>query len=524
MTTPADNLNIELLKATFVGDKVKINEYLERGVNVNCQDEDGGTPLELAIFKSHNEIVDLLIQKGANVNHVNPKIELTYLWGACFRGKAQVVQSLLNAGAHVNWVAPQDNTTPLFMAASEGHLETVKILLRADANPKIPNLSNQLPIDIAKMKMHAEIVEELTKNQNKCTIPRLDCTKITANRTLVDHPTDVTAITYSPDGRMLASGSKDGTIKIWSTADGKVINSLSGHSAEISALAFTPDSKLLASSCPLEYSVKIWAVQDGSEIRKFPSIYANSFSISPIGDMIAVADGLPANKISIYLFDDSKNIIKTLSEHTSLVTSITFSPVGRVLISGSMDEIIKIWSVREGKLIRRIEHPDAVGSIAISPDGTLIASINSVTKLADNTIQLWSLNTGKNLRTFKGHSDIVESIAFSPCGTLLVSGSGDKTVRIWSVADGSELAVLNGHSSKISSVAFSPDGKSIASGSHDKTIKIWSSEKPLEEPSEKPSVETNSQDNTIKTSPSEKPRKSGLLSSIKDKFAKRSNS
>ena len=159
----------------------------------------------------------------------------------------------------------------------------------------------------------------------------------------------------------------------------------------------------------------------------------------------------------------------TFKEHTNYVTSVAFSPNGQTLASGSWDKTIKLWDVASGKQLRTHKrHKTVVASVAFSPNGKTLACGSW-----DHTIKLWNLASGKQLRTLTGHTSEVSSVAFSPNGKTLASGSWDKTIKLWNLATGQELRTLTEHTSEVTSVAFSPDGQTLASGSWDKTIKIW---------------------------------------------------
>jgi WD40 repeat protein len=113
-------------------------------------------------------------------------------------------------------------------------------------------------------------------------------------------------------------------------------------------------------------------------------------------------------------------------------------------------------------------HSSSVFSVSFSPDGKTLASGS-----ADHTIRMWDLGSQKETATLMGHSLVVSSVAFSPDGKTLASGSTDNTIRLWDIQSQKDTATLTGHSDYVTSVAFSPDGKTLASGSRDHTIRLW---------------------------------------------------
>jgi WD40 repeat protein len=164
---------------------------------------------------------------------------------------------------------------------------------------------------------------------------------------------------------------------------------------------------------------------------------------------------------------------KTLTGHSYSVNSLAISPDNNILASGSVDNTIKLWNLVTGEQIRTLkEHSNSVRAIAISPDGKTLASGSN-----DETIKLWNLATGELIRNLKGHSSWVRAIAISPDGKILVSGSDDETIKLWNLTTGELIRTLKENSESayhsVYAVAISPDGKSVASGTYGNTIKLW---------------------------------------------------
>jgi hypothetical protein len=305
--------------------------------------------------------------------------------------------------------------------------------------------------------------------------------------TLTGHTDVVTSVAFSPDGRLLASGSADKTIKLWEVASGSLVRTLSGHTNYVKSVAFSPDGRLLASGSA-DKTIKLWEVASGSLVRTLSghTDYVTSVAFSPDGWLLA--SGSHDHTIKLWEVA-SGSLVRTLSGHTSYVTSVAFSPDGRLLASGSFDDTIKLWEVASGSLVRTLTgHTDDVKSVAFSPDGRLLASGSCVKvenySCVQGEIRLWEVASGSLVRILSGHTWFVTSVAFSPDGRLLASGSCGQLnsssggciqgeIKLWEVASGSLVRTLSGHTSYVTSVAFSPDGRLLASGYNDRTIKLW---------------------------------------------------
>ena len=280
--------------------------------------------------------------------------------------------------------------------------------------------------------------------------------------TLEGHTDLVRSVVFSPDGT-LASGSWDGTAKLWNTQTRKQIATFPQGSADdrVVSVAFSPDGKILAAA---SYTTGLWNVatkQRIATLRGGGQPYSVAFS--PDGTL---AIGLWNGAVELWNVA-TREQIATLKGHTRWVRSVSFSLDGMLLASGNAEGTLILWDVATEQQIANLGgHTLGVNSVAFSPDGTLASGAG------DRTVRLWDVATRQNIATLDGHTSSVTSVAFLPDGTLLASGDTRSTILLWNVAAQEQIANF-GQGNGVHSVSFSPDGATLASGSGDGTITLW---------------------------------------------------
>ncbi len=180
--------------------------------------------------------------------------------------------------------------------------------------------------------------------------------------------------------------------------------------------------------------------------------------------------GVSAGRLSTPPSGQGTRCLYTLTGHSRWVMAVCISPDGQSVISGGLDDAIRVWNLETGQLMQTLKaHTKAVNCLSISPDSRMLASGSD-----DHTIKLWNLTNGSLLHTLTGHADDVKSVTFYGLGHLLASGGEDRTARIWQLATGEALRVFSNTAGMIRAVAVSEDNQLLASGGLDNQIKLWS--------------------------------------------------
>ncbi len=289
------------------------------------------------------------------------------------------------------------------------------------------------------------------------------------------HDGYISAIAFSPDGKLLASGSvhdktTNHVVKIWTLPSGNLSTTIRGHTDCVNAVAISADGSLLASGSADE-TVKVWTLPKMKLLKTFSnhSKYnnQNSLSISADSKLLAYIGGHGIMTFSLSGF-------KPLAKMTDLGLPwiIAVSPSGNLLASGHGDinsGLIGLWSLPDGKLVKELTgHKQSVWALAMSPDGKLLASGGQ-----DGTIKTWTLPEGELQETLNAQS-IVYSLSISPDGKTLAAGESGM-IELWSLPAGKIQNTLTGFEDRpnVESLAFSPDGNILASGGSDGQIYLW---------------------------------------------------
>ncbi|NET61368.1 MAG: DnaJ domain-containing protein [Symploca sp. SIO2E6] len=203
------------------------------------------------------------------------------------------------------------------------------------------------------------------------------------------HSGCISCLTFSADGKILASASSDQTIRLWGKYTGELKRTLNAHSDTVLSIAISPDSQTLASASA-DQTIRLWSLTSYEQPR-------------------------------------------ILRGHSGWVTAVAINPDGNILVSGSTDGTVKLWNLNTGQLIKTLdEESTGVFAVAISSDGEILASAGT------KTVKLWNLRTGEQLCTLAGCSPV----AFSPDRKTLVSGGDQGTIKIWSQMLSTDESIL----------------------------------------------------------------------------------
>jgi WD40 repeat protein len=291
------------------------------------------------------------------------------------------------------------------------------------------------------------------------------------------------SVAFTPDNSVLASvagNTEDFNIHLWDVASGAAVGTLSGHAGIVWDVAFSPDGKMLA-SVSSDKTAKVWD-WDNSELLKsldFPAEVVN-VSFSPDGQILAVGG-----------VDELQNQVQTAAIWTFTVNSweplikfpeylnmsaMTYSPDGMTLVGGGTSRNVQLWRTNDGAALFTLNHAHQVGDVAISPDGSALATATCETVLntecTEGAVWLWNPLTGRLVKRLAGFPSLVTRVAFSPDGSFLIAGARTGMLRVYATSD-YEPRFEATSPGGVEALAFSPDGRLLASGGANGEVHLW---------------------------------------------------
>lgn len=336
---------------------------------------------------------------------------------------------------------------------------------------------------------------------------------------LPGHAEAVLCASFSPDGKFLASGSGDTTVRFWDINTETPHFTARAHQHWVLVTAWSPDGTRLASGCKKGH-VMVWDPMTGKQVGRTFSLHTKWITALCWEPLHLSEDGR-ANRVASASKDGSIRIWnvtlgtcgKAMSGHLQSVTALRWSGEG-LIYSASQDRTIKVWRTSDGALCRTLQgHGHWVNKLALNTDYAMRIAYFNPKKLMegnavnvkdeserkrlsqegynnalqkaggtekmvsgsdDFTIYLWIPSTEKKpIARMTGHQQLVNDVKFSPDARLIASASFDKSIRLWSGVDGKFLAVLRGHVNAVYQLAFSADSRLLVSGSKDSTLKVW---------------------------------------------------
>jgi eukaryotic-like serine/threonine-protein kinase len=285
--------------------------------------------------------------------------------------------------------------------------------------------------------------------------------------TLVGHRADVRSISWSPDGRRLATASWDGTAKVWDAADGREILTLAGNTGQVNAVCWSPDGRRLATAS-WDGTAKVWDAANGRLQITLEGHTGRVWSVSWSPDGTRLATASEDGTARTWDTTDGRHRL-ILKGHAGYVVSVSWSPNGTRLATASWDETARVWDAADGRERSTLKgHAGHLNSVAWSPDGRRLATASW-----DGAVKVWDAADGRVQFTVNGHAGWINAVSWSPEGTFLAMGSADGTARVWDAAGGREVLALTGPPCQTDAVSWSPDGTLLAMGSADGTARVW---------------------------------------------------
>jgi WD40 repeat protein/serine/threonine protein kinase/formylglycine-generating enzyme required for sulfatase activity len=284
---------------------------------------------------------------------------------------------------------------------------------------------------------------------------------------LSGHKGTVLSVAFSPDGKTLASGSSDKTVRLWNFATGEHLKTIDQPEESVEKVVFLPGCSSLVSA-GRDGVIRLFHPKTSQQYRTLEGHKGNVRSLAVSQDGKTFVSGGYDGTVKMWDLGTGREKA-TLEGHKGDVFCVATSPDGKTIASGSRDGAIILWDAESGGILHTLTIQESeVSSIAFYPNGRVLASSSS-----DGAVRLWNVTTGEEIRTLVVGLKGVGNVAFSPDGELLASSGGCGTIALWQTRTGKQLGSFKAAEEAIRCLAFSPDGKTLVSGGWDRAVSLW---------------------------------------------------
>ena len=407
------------------------------------------------ISEEFADLIDVLIARKPNDRPIN----------------CEAISKILKEIEEIDKLAPSGKTN----AKRKSIQKAIKDSTRKPTSPILLTISVMLAA-VAGLSIGTVIKVSAIGNFEDFSfqIPVFQKKRLNPTKFLQKHTDAVQSVALSPDGKIIASASDDGTVKLWELEGDNTnpIKEIKDQGGWVRAVVFSSDRQIITAG--QDKNIKIIDIATGKIVKTLSghTNLINNLAIAPASDLLV--SGSYDNTVNLWQISTGK-LLRSQTGHTDKIWGLAISPDGKQVVSASRDKTVKIWDVKTGENLKTLQHPSGVTCVLVTPDGKRVISGSS-----DNLIRVWDLASGKKLFELSEHKDMIGAIAITSDGKYLFSGGKDSqnSIHLWNLQTKSSIWNLIGHTDLVTSLVITPDNLKLISSSQDKNINIWQIPKP----------------------------------------------
>lgn len=401
------------------------------------------------ISEEFADLIDVMIARKPNDRPIN----------------CEAILGILKEIELIDKLAPDDKTK----AKRKSIKQSIKDSTRRSTSPILLTVSVVLAA-VAGLSIGTVIkVSAIGNFEDIIQLPTFQKKFLNPTKFLQKHADAVQSVALSPDGKIIASASDDGTVKLWELEGDNTnpIQEIKDQGGWVRAVVFLSDRQIITAG--QDKNIKVIDIASGKVVKTLSghTNLINNLAIAPASDLLV--SGSYDNTVNIWQISTGK-LLRSQTGHTDKIWGLAISPDGTQVVSASRDKTVKIWDVKTGENLKTLQHSSGVTCVLVTPDGKRV-----ITGSSDNLIRVWDLASAKKLFELSGNNDAISAIAITSDGKYLFSGGkdGQNSIRLWNLQTKSSIWNLIGHTDLVTSLVITPDKLKLISSSQDKNINIW---------------------------------------------------